>query len=147
MESLEELPDYLNFMTVSSLAESKRRLLEQSTSIPKFYITIEDYNITTSHTIYNLEYGILDPVKKEVKVYHTNTRYSKLLQLYEEVKAIYGTNNLPSFPGKKYYGNNTDSLAKQRISQMTPFIYTLNTLSYMSEKPVFRSIFTEFNKK
>ena len=145
MEPTENLPDYLNRLSVHSLPATKQRILEQAVTSPKFYTVIYDYNTTDDdHTIYILEYGILEPFKNEVKVYRVKSRYSKILKLYEEVKSIYGTRNLPSFPGKKYFGNNTDKLAKDRSIQMAPFIHKLNTYPSICDKPIFQSIFPEF---
>lgn len=137
-------PDYLNYESIQLLSRTKLEILNQSLFRPKFYSTIIEYEIGDTFTMYKLEYGILDSDGKHIQIYRTRTRYSILLQLYEEMKHLIGNSNLPSFPPKRYCGNNTNKLATERLIQLNQFVQKINTFTGCQELPKFKEIFQEY---
>ena len=126
---------------VASLSTEKRRLLNLSINEPKFYIIINDYELLPSFTSYIVEYGILQPGGVTVDVRKTRTRYSKLLKLHDMIVNCYHSKNLPPFPPKLWWGNNTDDLARKRLFMMNPFIKSLNQYKDVIRLPQFKDIF------
>ena len=138
------LPDYLAYIEITTLDRIKSQLLSQSQIIPKFYSIITEYKINNTFTTYKIEYGVMEPNGKQVHVCRTMTRYSKILELYNEVKSMFKSSKLPSFPAKRWLCNNTETLAKERLTQMNAFIQQLNLFPGVQELPTFKNIFKDF---
>ena len=126
---------------IASLSTEKRRLLNVSVNEPRFYVVINDYELLPSFTSFIVEYGILQPSGVSVSIRKTRTRYSKLLELYETVVNCYHPSNLPPFPPKCWWGNNTDDLARKRMYAINPFVKSLNLFKDVNKLPQFKAIF------
>lgn len=130
-----------NVIELGILSIEKRRMLDECTVEPKFYTIILRYEILNDFICYVIEYGSLLPSGKSVLIKNVRTRYSKLLELYENLKSNY-SKNLPSFPAKQWWGNVNEQTAKYRVLTMNPFVKILNQFPGIYVNKYFVNIFS-----
>lgn len=97
----------------------------QKLSVSNFHIQFTKYIFEKDHVLYNIELICKD----DTNVFISFTeRYSTLETLHEKFKKEAKSNNYPSFPPKKYFGNTEPKFLSQRLNSLQS--YFTNILSH-----------------
>ena len=111
---------------ITALSPEKRSLLISSKTIPKCYLTLTGYNIETDFISYALEIGKMQPNEKECITRTKRTRYSQLLNLYENLSRDESLKfKFRYFPPKKWFNNLSIETAEERLKELKLFVESL----------------------
>ena len=125
-------------LDLKTLSPFKMRLLTQAVTNPPFFIDILEFDIMNDFISYKCEICIQKLCNIHVLYY--NTRYSKLLLLYNELKGKFCGND-PGFPPKIWFHNVTNQVGKLRMEGMKPFINSINKIPNVLSNTIFKQVF------
>ena len=134
-----ELTD--SVISIKAIQPFELRLLTQSVTKPSFFINIIGYEVLEHFVCYKCEINVLRENGETIDVKFTRTRYSILLDLYNNVRNSFVGVDLPSFPPKIWFNNRNEQVAKDRMIKLQPFINSLNKIPNITSNAIFNKVF------
>lgn len=125
---------------ITALSPEKHFLLASSKTVPKYYLTLTNYNMEKNFISYTMEIGKMQHNGKECTTRTKRTRYSQLLNLYNNLSK---DDNLKfkfkCFPPKKWFNNLSIETAEERLKELKLFVESLTQYPNITQNENFVS--------